>query len=271
MNTCKEYTALLDPYVDGELSSPDMVRVQAHLAQCPACRSYVDDVFAIRAAFPDVEDTLVPDGFAERVMTTIQAKAVRKRKSIPWGKVLAPLAACLALVIVLQNAPPSAKDAAKTESAMAVTSSASSSSSSASSSAIYDKAKEAATAGARTEEALTAAEAASPLPGADAAPAEVPQATLDTAGAAGYDAKTENEAQTEIAYYAQTVFPAEAKAFLPPDRLLEETQTQFSYVLSAEEYRDIRIRLESSQIAVEEISLPENEDPVLPILVILKK
>ena len=60
MKYCEHFAALLDPFVDGELSPEEMARVQAHLDECPACRTYVDDALAIRAAFPDAEDAEVP-------------------------------------------------------------------------------------------------------------------------------------------------------------------------------------------------------------------
>ena len=82
MKHCEEFEALLDLYVDGELAAEDMVRVQTHLDQCPECQAYVDDLLAIRAAFPEVEDTIVPEGFAEGVMSAIAASAP-KRKSVP--------------------------------------------------------------------------------------------------------------------------------------------------------------------------------------------
>ena len=43
-----ENTALLDAFVDGELTSDEMIQVQAHLDECPACQAYVDDALAIR-------------------------------------------------------------------------------------------------------------------------------------------------------------------------------------------------------------------------------
>ena len=56
MKYCEEYAALLDLYVDGELSPEEMAAVQEHLDQCPDCRRYVDEILEIRAAFPDVEE-----------------------------------------------------------------------------------------------------------------------------------------------------------------------------------------------------------------------
>ena len=55
MKYCEEYAALLDLFVDGELSLEEMLRVQEHLDTCPACRAYVDDALAMSAAFPDAE------------------------------------------------------------------------------------------------------------------------------------------------------------------------------------------------------------------------
>ena len=108
MKYCEDYAALLDLYVDGELSPEDMDRVRSHLETCPGCRAYVDDALAIRAAFPDVEDTEVPTGFAESVMSAVQA-AAQERPAAPqakkrhWGRVLLPLAACCAIVILLHG------------------------------------------------------------------------------------------------------------------------------------------------------------------------
>jgi anti-sigma factor RsiW len=107
MNCCEEYRALLDPYVDGELEPQEALRVREHLERCPACQSYVDDAFAIRAAFPDVEDTEVPDGFAESVCAVIQAAdtAPKRNRRRRWAKTLLPMAACCAIVVLLSQLP----------------------------------------------------------------------------------------------------------------------------------------------------------------------
>lgn len=115
MKYCEAYAALLDLFVDRELSLEEMLEVQAHLDECPACRAYVDDALAMRAAFPDVEDTEVPEGFAAGVMAAIQADSAarpappRKKKKTPWVGVVASLAACCAIVIFQQNGPMSMK------------------------------------------------------------------------------------------------------------------------------------------------------------------
>lgn len=109
MKYCKDYAALLDLFVDGELSAEEMAQVQAHLEECPGCRAYVDDVLVIRAAFPGVEDIMVPEGFAEGVMERVRAdveaeKAKRKTRR-RWLGAMVPLAACCALAVLLHSGP----------------------------------------------------------------------------------------------------------------------------------------------------------------------
>ena len=112
MKYCEEYAALLDLYVDGELSPEEMAAVQEHLDQCPDCRRYVDEILEIRAAFPGVEETPVPAGFADGVMEAIRAaspapgKTARRKTGRRWIKVLAPLAACIAVAVLVAPLQP---------------------------------------------------------------------------------------------------------------------------------------------------------------------
>ena len=97
-----ENTALLDAFVDGELTSEEMISVQSHLDECPECRAYVDDALAIRASFPTEDDLPLPADFTENVMRSV-AKAPQSRpKRQPWGK-LAAAAACLAVIVLVQH------------------------------------------------------------------------------------------------------------------------------------------------------------------------
>lgn len=114
MKYCEDYAALLDAFADGELPEAEMARVQAHLESCPGCRAYVDDVLAIRAGFPDVEDTIVPEGFTAGVMERVRkaakteaktGKLQKRRSARRWAEALTALAACCALVISLRSGP----------------------------------------------------------------------------------------------------------------------------------------------------------------------
>lgn len=112
MKYCEAYAALLDPYVDGELSGEEASRVRTHLADCPGCRAYVEDALAIRAAFPVIENAALPENFAGGVMAAVAALEGAPaaggrppRRAVHWKRVLLPLAACFALVAVLRHSP----------------------------------------------------------------------------------------------------------------------------------------------------------------------
>ena len=97
-----ENTALLDAFVDGELTSDEMIQVQAHLDECPACQAYVDDALAIRASFPTEDDIPLPADFSENVMRSVAKVPQSRPKKQPWGK-LAAAAACLAVIVLVQH------------------------------------------------------------------------------------------------------------------------------------------------------------------------
>lgn len=109
MKICEEYAALLDAFVDGELPEAESARVREHLTCCADCRFYAEASLAIRGAFPKIEDTPVPDGFAEGVCAAIRLSSRKKRKA-PWVKAMLPLAACLAVVVALQAIPMGGQD-----------------------------------------------------------------------------------------------------------------------------------------------------------------
>ena len=113
MTYCEEFAALLDPYIDGELSPAETARVREHLRTCDGCRAYVQAALAMRDAFPEAEDTPVPDGFAAGVMAAIRADAApRKRRRPRWAKTLLPLAACCAIVVLAVSGMPRPSDTA---------------------------------------------------------------------------------------------------------------------------------------------------------------
>ena len=97
MNSHDEYAALLDAFLDGELSGAEAEGVRVHLSECADCQAYVADALAIRDAFPDIGETVVPDGFAESVLAALPPRRAH------WAKIALPLAACAALVILLHG------------------------------------------------------------------------------------------------------------------------------------------------------------------------
>ena len=256
MKYCEHFAALLDPFVDGELSPDEMARVQAHLDGCPACRAYVDDALAIRASFPDAEDTPVPDGFAESVMARIRAEAAsqaeaapQKKTSRPWLKALASLAACCAIVLL---AAPMFSHSSKTEAAPAEAPAAAADTAASTERAMEFALTEEAPAGESAEEsredlASSKLYDAAPSPSAaadsgatayftEADPASWLTLTAEEAGSLLADFTPAEETETELRYELtsgelETLLAALSEAGIVPSGELHPAEMEDSYVL----------------------------------------
>ena len=256
MKYCENFAALLDPFIDGELSPEEMARVQAHLDECPACRAYVDDALAIRASFPDAEDTPVPDGFAESVMARIRAEAAsqaeaapQKKTSRPWLKALASLAACCAIVLL---AAPMFSHSSKTEAAPAEAPAAAADTAASTERAMEFALTEEAPAGESAEEsredlASSKLYDAAPSPSAaadsgatayftEADPASWLTLTAEEAGSLLADFTPAEETETELRYELtsgelETLLAALSEAGIVPSGELHPAEMEDSYVL----------------------------------------
>ena len=258
MKYCENFAALLDPFVDGELSPDEMARVQAHLDGCPACRAYVDDALAIRASFPDAEDTPVPDGFAESVMARIRAEAAsqaeaapQKKTSRPWLKALASLAACCAIVLL---AAPMFSHSSKMEAVPAEASAAPAA---------------AADTAASTERAMgfanTAEEAPAEESREDLASSELYDAAPAPSAAAGSDAKAHFKSDTSSWL---TLTAEEAGSLLASFPPVEETETELRYELTSGELETLLAALSEAEIVPSgELHPTESEDSYVLVIV----
>lgn len=70
--TCRELLNAIDPYLDGELSSVEVLRVHEHLLDCARCRSMLESEAGLHALLRSdaIEDT-PPPGLRDRVLVRI--------------------------------------------------------------------------------------------------------------------------------------------------------------------------------------------------------
>lgn len=262
MTNCKVFAALLDLYVDGELSPEEMLRVRDHLDECPACQAYVDDALAIRASFPDAEDTEIPDGFTEAVMTAVRQRGTPAKASrrTPWKKMLLPLAACFAVAVLVLPLRDLLSGGAKMESAASL---AAMDTAVAESAAVEEPAE-----APEAEEAPAALEqGALKVAGTtaeDAAPQEKKAIDLyETAGTEAQDGgsaepaagQAAEEGAPAMAVYSGSPFPC-ATVTLPPEGLQldllagrtpdRESEGQAEFDLTAQEYDTLLAQLDES-------------------------
>ena len=100
MSACGSYVELISAQLDGALAADERVRLTEHLATCGACRTYMAELAAIRAALSDSEDVDVPEGFADGVMRRVHESAPKAKKPSLMRR-FAPLAACAAVLAIV--------------------------------------------------------------------------------------------------------------------------------------------------------------------------
>ena len=122
MKYCEDYAALLDPYIDGELPPEDAARVREHLTVCAGCRAYVRGGAAAAGEFPGDRGHRGARRLCRIRHGRIRSGAApqKKRPDPRWAKVLLPLAACCAIVVLVRSLP-AGVTTADTASAGAVT------------------------------------------------------------------------------------------------------------------------------------------------------
>ena len=288
MKYCEEYAALLDLYVDAELTAEEMQRVEAHLADCPACRAYVDDALTIRAAFADLEEVEVPEGFADAVCAAIRAEAAprkaAKKPPVRWSRVLAPLAACCAVVILLRFSPVNGKDAAapmmKSVNTSAATESVTADMAMPAEEAKLEVAEtesysmQAADGGAGLKTSIDPGSATAETEEAVAEEAAEPADTKNKTTAEAQDetavetepASPENGAMGDTAL-SELILPAEAAEFLAAFTPAEETETRIEYRLTPSECEWLEQQLAEAGIDyLVGVSINTDDDTVLVVL-----
>jgi anti-sigma factor RsiW len=72
--TCRDEIALLGDYVDGALSPEETARVEAHLAVCPNCTSFLRDYRETPRLFREATAAAMPAELKERLRRVLQGK-----------------------------------------------------------------------------------------------------------------------------------------------------------------------------------------------------
>jgi anti-sigma factor RsiW len=93
--TCDRCHALVDNYVDGTLSANDLKAIEAHLAECDACRAMAADFGAIRQSARELEPRVPPPHVWAKLATSFEAQG--RRGAVGWR----PLAIAATLVLLV--------------------------------------------------------------------------------------------------------------------------------------------------------------------------
>jgi anti-sigma factor (TIGR02949 family) len=106
---CEEIHRFIDNYLDGELDFAEKVELEQHLANCPSCRSLLEERRAFRTLFvAAVREYKAPPQLQARVLAAMRREPTREKVSL-WRQPLIYVTAmvavtvCLALRILFQD------------------------------------------------------------------------------------------------------------------------------------------------------------------------
>ncbi|WP_067813536.1 zf-HC2 domain-containing protein [Actinomadura kijaniata] len=103
MNGCAWARNALGVYVLGAIDPAERSRVEAHLAECPACRDEVAALAALPALLGRVDERQIeemagpPPELLESLLAEAAAEERRRRRALPW--IPLAVAACVLLVV----------------------------------------------------------------------------------------------------------------------------------------------------------------------------
>lgn len=103
-NNCARYEELCSAAVDHALTEQEQKELDAHLAECPACRAYLEELRVMRELWKELE-TPMPPALHEKIMGEIEAEVQKTiiqtpqkhRRRPPVFTMLAAAAACVML------------------------------------------------------------------------------------------------------------------------------------------------------------------------------
>ncbi len=79
--TCRELVELVTEYLEGTLPEPERLRFDAHLAECPYCQTYLEQMRQTIAPVGRLtEDTIdAEEGGSARALSVVEAAGLTRR------------------------------------------------------------------------------------------------------------------------------------------------------------------------------------------------
>jgi anti-sigma factor (TIGR02949 family) len=81
---CSQAGKHLSPYIDGELETEEIIRLEAHLAKCDQCSGKLDEIKRLHGLFMQVERFSAPPGFRARVMERVNGQPEKVFSLYPY-------------------------------------------------------------------------------------------------------------------------------------------------------------------------------------------
>ena len=71
--TCQELVELVTDYLEAALPAPEQARFEAHLAACPGCEAYLDQMRQTVGALGHAPAAPIPDSMLDQLLTAFKS------------------------------------------------------------------------------------------------------------------------------------------------------------------------------------------------------
>jgi anti-sigma factor RsiW len=108
--SCEELDHLIDPYLDRELDPSESIRLEQHLRDCPACRSFLQECLDFQSFFrSNAPVYTAPPQLRAKVLANVERERLKSKLTIfrrPWIFAAAALVVglCALTILISDNA-----------------------------------------------------------------------------------------------------------------------------------------------------------------------
>src|SRR5271155_291055 len=88
--TCLNSEERLAEYLEGQLPPAESAQMEAHFAECAACRALAAQVRWLEARLPHLEPEVEPSGLVYRILEATSG-TVRQKREFSWSGIIAGL------------------------------------------------------------------------------------------------------------------------------------------------------------------------------------
>ncbi|MBS7298597.1 MAG: zf-HC2 domain-containing protein [Eubacteriales bacterium] len=101
MKSCEDIEALIDAYLDGELTREHNKLFETHISSCDSCREALEFARSIRQTLITLPEIDLPEDFSENLRKRIEKECKPQRSFGTYARKYGALAACVVLAVVI--------------------------------------------------------------------------------------------------------------------------------------------------------------------------
>ncbi|MDO4618123.1 MAG: anti-sigma factor [Clostridia bacterium] len=104
MSDCEKFEAMIDAYLDNDLTNDKRQEFSEHISSCEKCREALSFAEGVKKSLKNLPEIEVPADFSKKVTEQV-SKGKKNKKTATYIRRYGTLAACLVIAVVLARVP----------------------------------------------------------------------------------------------------------------------------------------------------------------------